>query len=49
MKRWRPVITGLLVLAGALLRADYASTPLDATLLQQSPYRFVGMIMRLLR
>jgi alpha-tubulin suppressor-like RCC1 family protein len=45
MRRWRWILFGLLGLTAPLLRADYSSAPLDATLVQQSPYQYVGMIM----
>jgi alpha-tubulin suppressor-like RCC1 family protein len=45
MRRWLLVFFVLQVLTAALLRADYTPAPLNATLVQQSPYQFVGMIM----
>ncbi len=44
MKRWLPELAALLFLSVPFLRADYASAPLDPTLIQQPPYQYVGMI-----
>ena len=44
MKPWLLPSVVLLSLSATLLRADYASTPLDAALTQQAPYKYAGIV-----